>query len=50
MPVVMMHLASRRILLAGLIAVVSVIPVVGQEFATGQQIGANKEAGVWQPM
>jgi len=50
MLVVMMDLASRRILVAALVAVVSVIPVVGQEFATGQPIGANNEAGVWQPM
>ena len=50
MPVVMIYLASRRIFLAALIAVVLAIPAVGQEFSVGQPIGANNEAGVWQPM
>tara|TARA_B100001123_G_scaffold274625_1_gene305569 strand:- start:1368 stop:2315 length:948 start_codon:yes stop_codon:yes gene_type:complete len=50
MPVVMIYLASRRIFLAALIAVVSAIPAVGQEFSVGQPIGANNEAGVWHPM
>ena len=50
MSVVMMHLMSRRIGLTILVAVVSVIPAVAQDFSTGEPIGANNEAGVWQPM
>ncbi len=47
---VMMHSASRRIVLAVLIAVVLAIPAAGQEFAAGEPIGALNETGVWQPM
>ena len=47
---VMMHSASRRIVLAVLIAVVLAVPAAGQEFAAGEPIGALNETGVWQPM
>ena len=47
---VMMHSASRRIVLAVLIAVVFAVPAAGQEFAAGEPIGALNETGVWQPM
>ncbi len=47
---VMLHLASRRIVLAVLIAVVLTVPAAAQEFVAGEPIGALNEAGVWQPI
>ena len=43
-------IASRRIVLAVLIAVVLVVPAAAQDFAAGEPIGALNEVGEWRPM
>jgi len=47
---VMLHLASRRIVPAVLMAVVLAVPAGAQEFVAGEPIGSLDEGGVWQPM
>ena len=47
----MIHPMNRRsFALVLLIALASVVPIAAQEFTAGEPIGANNEAGVWQPM
>ena len=47
---VMFHLASRRIVLSVLSAVVLAVPTAAQEFVAGEPIGSLNEAGEWQAM
>ena len=41
---------SRRSLTAMLISLALTVPALAQDFAAGEPIGANNEAGQWQPM
>ena len=50
MKVLVLDSVSRRSLTAILITVALTVPALAQDFAAGEPIGANNEAGQWQPM
>ena len=50
MKLLMLDSASRRSLAVILLAVALALPALAQDFAAGEPIGANNEAGQWQPM
>ena len=50
MKVLTLDSVSRRSLTAILITVALTVPALAQDFAAGDPIGANNEAGQWQPM
>ena len=50
MKVLTLDSVSRRSLTAILITVALTVPALAQDFAAGEPIGANNEAGQWQPM
>ena len=50
MKLLMLDSASRRSLAVILLAVALAVPALAQDFAAGEPIGANNEAGQWQPM